>query len=68
LAGGSLSDDGNTAIRKVEQHIGNGFVLPEDFLSSTFSPFTEEKPVLKSRLAAFWDAVRARPSWKRAYA
>lgn len=68
LAGGSPSDDGDTAVKKVEGHIGNGFILPEDFLSSAFSPFTEEKPALKSRLAAFWDAMSTRPSWKRAFA
>jgi len=54
-------------MKKIEKHVGNGFILPEDFLSSAFSPFTDEKPVLKSRLAAFWDAMRARPSWKRVY-
>ncbi|KAJ8595902.1 hypothetical protein M405DRAFT_856910 [Rhizopogon salebrosus TDB-379] len=68
LAGGGSFDDGDTAIKRLEKHIGNGFVLPEDFLSSAFNPFTEGKAVLKSRLAAFWDAMGARPSWKRAYA
>jgi len=68
LAGGSHSDNGDTAIKKVEKHIGNEFILPEDFLSLVFSPFTEEKPVLKSTLAAFWDAMKARPSLKRANA
>ncbi|KAG0708834.1 hypothetical protein DFH29DRAFT_343541 [Suillus ampliporus] len=68
LAGGSPSDDGDVAIKKVEKHIGNGFVFPEDFLSSAFSPFTEEKPVARSKLAAFWDAMKTRSSWKRVYA
>ncbi|KAG1749965.1 uncharacterized protein EDB91DRAFT_1235415 [Suillus paluster] len=67
LAGGSPSDDGDVAIKKVEKHIGNGFVFPEDFLSSAFSPFTEEKPVARSKLAAFWDAMKTRSSWKRVY-
>jgi hypothetical protein len=67
LAGGGSFDDGDTAIKRLEKHIGNGFVLPEDFLSSAFNPFTEGKAVLKSRLAAFWDAMGARPSWKRVY-
>ncbi|KAG2159837.1 uncharacterized protein EDB93DRAFT_1244612 [Suillus bovinus] len=44
LAGGSPYDNGDVAIKRVEKHIGSGgFVFPEDFLPSAFSPFTEEK-------------------------
>jgi hypothetical protein len=68
LAGGSPFDDGDVAIKRVEKRIGNGFVFPEDFLSSTFSPFTEEKAVARSKLAAFWDAMKSRSSWKKVYA
>lgn len=67
LAGGSPSDDGDVAIKRVEKHIGNGFVFPEDFLSPAFSPFTEEKAVARSKLAAFWDAMKSRSSWKKVY-
>lgn len=63
LAGGSPSDDGDIAIKRVEKHIGNEFVFPKDFLSSSaFSPFTEEKAVARSKLAAFWDAMKSRSS------
>lgn len=68
LAGGSPSDDGDVAIKRVENRIGNGFVFPEDFLSAAFSPFTEEKAVARSKLAAFWDAMKSRSSWKKVYA
>ncbi|KAG1769202.1 hypothetical protein EDD22DRAFT_997199 [Suillus occidentalis] len=67
LAGGSPSDDGDIAIKRVEKHIGNGFVFPKDFLSSAFSPFTEEKAVARSKLAAFWDAMKSRSSWNKIY-
>jgi hypothetical protein len=67
LAGGSPSDDGDIAIKRVEKHIGNEFVFPKDFLSSAFSPFTEEKAVARSKLAAFWDAMKSRYSWNKVY-
>lgn len=67
LAGGSPSDDGDIAIKRVEKHIGNEFVFPKDFLSSAFSPFTEEKAVARSKLAAFWDAMKSRSSWNKVY-
>lgn len=68
LAGGSPSDDGDIAIKRVEKHIGNEFVFPKDFLSSSaFSPFTEEKAVARSKLAAFWDAMKSRSSWNKVY-
>lgn len=67
LAGGSISDDGNTAIERLERHIGGGFVLPKNFLAVD-ARRKDPQPVHQSKLAAFWDAVRERPSWKKIYA
>ncbi|KAH7916450.1 hypothetical protein BJ138DRAFT_1075366 [Hygrophoropsis aurantiaca] len=70
LSGGSIKDNGDLAMKKLEQHIGNGFVIPEDFLSVVIPAVntTAEKPALRSRLAAFWDAMKERPSWQKVYA
>jgi hypothetical protein len=57
LAGGTAEDDGNAAVAKLETHIGNGFVLPKDIQADS----------QQSKLGAFWDAVKERPSWKKVY-
>ncbi|TFK41184.1 hypothetical protein BDQ12DRAFT_679037 [Crucibulum laeve] len=62
LAGGAVTDNGNTVISKLEEYIGNGFGLPKDFESTKDG----SRPP-QSKLAAFWDAVRERPSWKKVY-
>lgn len=74
LSGGQASDDGNTIVQKIEEHIGDSFSLPKDFsvaearrragLPATNIPPTERQ----ARLAAFWDAIKERPSWKKIYA
>ncbi|EPQ60654.1 hypothetical protein GLOTRDRAFT_113234 [Gloeophyllum trabeum ATCC 11539] len=69
LAGGNVSDKGDGAISKLENHIGNGFVLPKDFQwNPPQRDGSEVQPVTQSKLAAFWDAVKERPSWKKVYA
>ncbi|KAI8995674.1 hypothetical protein BD414DRAFT_527757 [Trametes punicea] len=74
LAGAEASEDGNTVLAKIEAHIGEGFNLPKDFsvaearrragLAATNVDSTERQ----NKLAAFWDAVKERPSWKKVYA
>ncbi|KAI0375051.1 hypothetical protein BV20DRAFT_960106 [Pilatotrama ljubarskyi] len=74
LADANASDDGNTAVGKIESHIGDGFSLPKDFsvaearrragLAATGTDSTERQ----NKLAAFWDAIKERPSWKKVYA
>lgn len=66
LAGGAADDDGNTAIGKLEGHIGGGFTLPKNF-QAVDARRKDPQPVHQSKLAAFWDAVRERPSWKKVY-
>ncbi|KAF9457076.1 hypothetical protein BDZ94DRAFT_1326555 [Collybia nuda] len=69
LAEGAAHDDGNTAIRRLEERIGSGFLLSRDFqLADTRPQHHELEPGYQSKLAAFWDAVRERPSWKKVYA
>jgi glutathione S-transferase len=73
LSGGQASDDGNTIVSKLEAHIGDSFSLPKDFsvaearrragLPANNIPASERQ----ARLAAFWDAIKERPSWKKVY-
>lgn len=74
LSGAQASDDGNTVVSKIEEHVGGGFKLTKDFsvaearrragLPATNVPPTERQ----ARFAAFWDAMKERPSWKKVYA
>ena len=67
-------DGFDTAVGKIEAHIGEGFTLPKDFsvaearrrsgLPATNVSATDRQ----ARLAAFWDAVKERASWKKVYA
>jgi len=66
LAGGKTEDDGNTAVTKLENHIGNKFLLPRDFQAMD-AQSTGSQPAYQSKLGAFWDAVKERPSWKKVY-
>lgn len=73
LVGAQVADDGNTVVSKVEGHVGDSFNLPKDFsvaearrragLPAVNVPATERQ----ARLAAFWDAIKERPSWKKVY-
>ncbi|KIJ68479.1 hypothetical protein HYDPIDRAFT_82366 [Hydnomerulius pinastri MD-312] len=68
LSGGSLSDSGDTAIKKVEQYINTGFALPEDYTPTSAFAGGKEKAIRRRRLAAFWDAMRGRSSWVKVHA
>ncbi|KAI0961608.1 hypothetical protein AcV7_000667 [Taiwanofungus camphoratus] len=74
LAGASAADDGARATALLEAHAGTGLALPRDFAVAEARrraglPLLEGVPdAVQSRLAAFWDAVRERASWKRVYA
>ncbi|TCD71561.1 hypothetical protein EIP91_008942 [Steccherinum ochraceum] len=74
LAGGTVSDDGDTITKKLEAHIGGSFKLPEDFNVAEARrraglPAGSAQPTdSQSRIAAFWDAMKERPSWKKVYA
>jgi len=66
LVGATKDDDGSTVVSKLEKHIGGGFVLPRDFI--TEQARRENTKVDKlTKLGAFWDALRERPSWKKVY-
>ncbi|KAL0581633.1 hypothetical protein V5O48_000449 [Marasmius crinis-equi] len=68
LAGAAPSDDGDTAIGKLEKHIGNGFSVPRSTLAIDLMKVEGDRPGSRSKLAAFWDTMRERPSWKKVYA
>ncbi|KAI5898526.1 uncharacterized protein SCHCODRAFT_02612356 [Schizophyllum commune H4-8] len=59
LAGGTNGLDGKAAVSKLEQHVGGGFTLPKEFKTA------EDETI--SKLAAFWDSMRERASWKKVY-
>ncbi|OBZ79484.1 hypothetical protein A0H81_01075 [Grifola frondosa] len=71
LSGATVTQDGNTVIAKIEAHIGDGFSLPKDFSVAEARrraglPSTNVEPTdCQNRFAAFWDAVKERPSWKK---
>jgi hypothetical protein len=68
LAGGTPSEDGTSVIAKLEAHIGTGFALPKDSQPLDAQRKEPNRPAYQSKLSAFWDAVRERPSWKKVYA
>ena len=67
LAGAASSDDGGTAIEKLEKHVGNGFSIPRVTLPIDKMKTEGERPASRSKLAAFWDSMKERPSWKKVY-
>ncbi|KAG7099184.1 hypothetical protein E1B28_001053 [Marasmius oreades] len=68
LAGATTSDDGSSAIEKIEKHVGNGFSLTRVNLPVDLMKLEGARPASRSKLAAFWDVVKERPSWKKIYA
>ncbi|KAF8974056.1 hypothetical protein BDZ97DRAFT_1912489 [Flammula alnicola] len=66
LAGGTESDDGNTIVKKLEAYIGGGFSLPRDFITEQ-ARLENAKVDQQTKVGAFWDAVRERPSWREIY-
>lgn len=73
LSGATASDNGNVAVAKIEAHIESGFTLPKEFsvaearrragIPANGAESTERQ----SKLAAFWDIMKERPSWKKVY-
>jgi len=74
LAGAAASDDGDTVTKKLEAHIGGAFKLPDDFSVAEarrragLPAGTAQPTDRQSRVAAFWDAMKERSSWKKVYA
>ena len=73
LCEGLPTDDGDTIISKIEASIGDGFTLPKDF-QTVASPDLTTDPSLqitpgakRTKLAAFWDEITRRASWKKVY-
>ena len=73
LAGATASDDGNTVTSKIEAHVGE-LQLPKDFSVTEarrragLPPGNVGTNDRQNRFAAFWDAMKERPSWKKVYA
>ncbi|TDL28645.1 hypothetical protein BD410DRAFT_824311 [Rickenella mellea] len=74
MVGGTVTDTGDEILGKIERKISNGFTFPKDFqapavLESKVDPSLQVTPGAKrAKLAAFWDDMTARPSWKKVYA
>ncbi|CCM06322.1 uncharacterized protein FIBRA_08574 [Fibroporia radiculosa] len=73
LSGGTIADDGNTIVGKLEARVDGGFSLPKDLSVAEarrraglpeLEPGTNER---QSRLAALWDAMKERASFKKVY-
>jgi hypothetical protein len=66
-----MNDEGDIAITKVESHIGPEFHFVRDFaafLATGGAPRQDGGlPPYQSKLAAFWDAMRERSSFKKVY-
>ncbi len=74
LCGADVQDSGNAVVEKIETHIGEGFTLPKDFSVAEarrragLPPGNVSPTERQTRLAAYWDAVKERASWKKVYA
>ena len=74
LAGATAAADGNEAIAKIEAHVGGEFALPKDFSVAEarrragIPAPNVESTEKQTKFAAFWDAMKERPSWKKVYA
>lgn len=73
LCGCSASDGGDAVVAKIEGRIADGFILPKNF-QTMVAPDLNADPSLaitpgakRAKLAAFWDEMAARPSWKGIY-
>ncbi|KIK07019.1 hypothetical protein K443DRAFT_236026 [Laccaria amethystina LaAM-08-1] len=66
LSGGTPEDDGRTIVKKLEEHIGDGFALPKEHVKEV-----ARRERLghdhEAKLGAFWDALKERESWKKVY-
>jgi hypothetical protein len=81
LAGAQYQDNSIQVLGKIQQRIGDGFKLPEDFETTRPSGFGSDQvtptatapgassplKVRQARLAAFWDAFSKRQSWEKVY-
>lgn len=68
LSGGTIADDGDVAITKVEARISPEFHFTRDFINPAGAGQDGGLPDSQSKLAAFWDAMRERSSFKKVYA
>ncbi|KAF7985354.1 hypothetical protein HWV62_6575 [Athelia sp. TMB] len=66
LSGGTITEDGDAVTAKVESHIGGGFQFPKEAPATGGAVGARATP--QSKLSAFWDAVKDRPSFQRVYA
>lgn len=72
--GASASDDGDAIIAQLEAKVGGNFAFPKDYQTTAVAdakvdPALAVTPGAKRvKLAAFWDEMKARPSWKKVYA
>jgi len=72
LSGGRMNEEGDVVITKIESHVGSEFHLTRDFTAlpaAAGAPRQDgRRPAYQSKLAAFWDAIRERSSFRKVYA
>jgi len=66
LSGGTPEDDGRTIVKKLEEHIGDGFALPKVYVKDVARRERLQHDH-EAKLEAFWDALKERESWKKVY-
>ncbi|KAF9651869.1 hypothetical protein BDM02DRAFT_3138197 [Thelephora ganbajun] len=75
ICGGLPSDDGNGVIEKIEGLVDAQFAKDISIVEArrraglgpaTIQPSTD-KSLRQSKLAAFWETIKERPSWKKVY-
>ena len=80
LAGAEPNESGDTVIAKIEARVGADFALPKSFQTVVVpkdpaaaaadegAAALQVAPGAKRvKLAAFWDEMKIRPSWKKVY-
>jgi hypothetical protein len=65
-------DEGDIVIARVESHIGSEFHFTRDFAALPAAGGAPRQdggcPVYQSKLAAFWDVMKERSSFRKVYA
>jgi len=64
LSGATLESNGDEAVMKIQERIGDNFELPKDFEVPVSAEMDAQTPGSKrAKLAAFWDEMKTKPSW-----
>lgn len=68
LSGGQINEEGDAVVTRIESHIGSGFQLTGNLAALPTNGVPRQDGAYQSKMAAFWDAMRERSSFKKVYA